>query len=100
PSRSAADVLHRRGCAILREAREVLGSETTRVHRADRRRSGALAARSARTATGGAGNWLHAHTFTGERFEPHGGISSRSQGSGLYRGPERGYRVSLGPRSL
>src|SRR5262245_47315748 len=81
------------------EAREVLGSETTRVHHAARRRGGGMAARSARAA----GGWDAPHRRAHEPYRgrwrgsgPPPNVPASPATIGLERGPQYVDGHSLG----
>src|SRR5262249_872439 len=75
------------GVLSFRSAREVLGSETPRVHHAARR-CGCVAARSARTASGDACDRVPARRNTTRIRANDGRVSQEPERSGLFRGAE------------
>src|SRR5262249_20671655 len=78
------------------EAREVLGSETARVHLAARRRGGRMATRGARAGAGNAGNRIPQRRISWLVCGPCARISPGLEGDRLHRGPKLGNRISLG----
>src|SRR5262249_20661792 len=74
--------------------------QPSRVDHTARRRGGRVAARGAGAAAGDAGDRLSQRPFADQLSVLSDGISGRSRGRGLCRGPQRSDRVPLGGESI